>query len=660
MKKGLFIKIFMPFLVIFLVSSSIISYTSYKFSSNLLQKEVLNASTNMTKQTSNLLNTYFSNFEEQINAVANSKIIHNPKENRNELINDFGRYVKDSNSLMQVYFGTQSYNDFIAYPNKQQSKGYDSRTRDWYKQAVSANGAIVFTNPYKDALTNDMVITVAKAVYTNNKLTGVIGFDVTLKKLNEIVGTAKIGETGSTSVYDKNGMGVYLKDSSSIGQDLTNTPEYQAIKQTGNNEGSVTLKDTNNNEVSSTFTTQKQTGWLIVGSLEKSELTDKSSAIALPILISVLISLILSTVIFYFVVRRITNPIKSLNETIKEVEAGNFSISITSTSNDEVGELTNSFNSMITRIRDLILTIEETSTNVKDASNSLLRNTEENSKAIEEISITMSKIADGTTTQTTLTDKNYEVVSAFATHLEDVGHKNIEIETKSTGLYNLSLEGQEKIKVLRNQQQKTIQTTNDMVNAIHKLDASSNNINSIVSTISSIADQTNLLSLNASIEAARAGEFGKGFAVVAEEVRKLAEISGESTHEIATLIEAMQVETKNAIKLIETTLQVINEQDRIVNNTEDTFNEIADTIQLNSEMIKAIGKSVEKILNTKDELLESTKVAFDITQETAAATQEVTASVEEQSASMELLTDLAVTLDKQATLLIDEFKDIKR
>jgi len=660
LKKGLFIKIFMPFLVIFLVSSSIISYTSYKFSSNLLQKEVLNASTNMTKQTSNLLNTYFNNFEEQISAASNSKIIHNPKENRNELINDFGRYVKDSNSLMQVYFGTQSYNDFISYPNKQQSKGYDARTRDWYKQAVSANGAIIFTNPYKDALTNDMVITVAKAVYTNNKLTGVIGFDVTLKKLNEIVGTAKIGETGSTSVYDKNGIGVYLKDSSSIGQDLTNTPEYQAIKQTGNTEGSVTLKDANNNEVSSTFTTQKQTGWLIVGSLEKSELTDKSSAIALPILISVLISLILSTVIFFFVVRRITNPIKALNETIKEVESGNFSISITSTSNDEVGELTNSFNSMITRIRDLILTIEETSTNVKDASNSLLRNTEENSKAIEEISITMSKIADGTTTQTTLTDKNYEVVSAFASHLEDVGHKNIEMETKSTGLYNLSLEGQEKIKVLRNQQQKTIQTTNDMVNAIHKLDASSNNINSIVSTISSIADQTNLLSLNASIEAARAGEFGKGFAVVAEEVRKLAEISGESTHEIATLIEAMQAETKNAIKLIETTLQVINEQDKIVNNTEDTFNEIAETIQLNSEMIKEIGQSVEKILNTKDELLESTKVAFDITQETAAATEQVTASVEEQSASMELLTDLAVTLDKQATLLIDEFKDIKR
>ncbi len=660
MKKGLFIKIFIPFLVIFLVSSSIISYTSYTFSSNLLQKEILDASGNMTKQTNNLLNTYFSNFEEQINAVSNSDIIHKPKENRAALIKDFGRYVKDSNSLLQVYLGTQSYKDFIAYPNKPVSKDFDARTRDWYKQAVDAKGSIIFTNPYMDAVTDDMVVTIAKAIYTNNKVTGVIGFDVTLSTLNEIVGSAKIGDSGSTSVFDKNGMGVYTKDASLIGTNLSNTEQYKAIEKTGQSEGSVTFEDGNGREVSATFTTQKQTGWTIAGSMDKSELSQKSSAIALPILISVLIALVLSTVVFFFVVKKITDAIKSLNQTIRKVEEGDFSIQVSSNRNDEVGELTNSFNTMVTKIRDMIFIIEKTSSEVKDASQSLLRNTEENSKAIEEISITMSKIADGTTNQTEITDNNFDIVSKFASHLEEVGHKNVEMESKSTGLYNLSLEGQDKIRILRNQQQKTIETTQDMVSAIHKLDASSTNINSIVSAISSIAEQTNLLSLNASIEAARAGEFGKGFAVVAEEVRKLAEISAASTSEIRALIEAMQGETKNAIQLIETTLEVINEQDRIVNNTEDTFNNIAQTIQINSELINEIGYSVEKVLNAKDELIDSTRTASEITQETAAATQEVTASVEEQSASMELLTDLAVTLDKQATSLMEEFKDIKR
>jgi methyl-accepting chemotaxis protein len=197
-----------------------------------------------------------------------------------------------------------------------------------------------------------------------------------------------------------------------------------------------------------------------------------------------------------------------------------------------------------------------------------------------------------------------------------------------------------------------------MVEAIRSLDVNSKNIGEIITTISGIADQTNVLAMNAAIEAARAGEMGKGFAVVADEVRKLAEKSADSSKKIEQLIKQMINQTQNTVSLIETTHQTIKKQDDIVNETDESFALISNTIVDNSTNIDEIVDLINDMMMKKDAILQST-LQSQPSQETAAETEEVSASVEKQSASMEHLQELANKVGKQADKLLEDFKNIK-
>ena len=206
---------------------------------------------------------------------------------------------------------------------------------------------------------------------------------------------------------------------------------------------------------------------------------------------------------------------------------------------------------------------------------------------------------------------------------------------------------------------KTKSATMEVNEIVQDMNESTKQINAISETIASITAQTNLLSLNASIESARAGEAGKGFAVVAEEIRKLAEQSKDSTEEIKAIIAIIQEKSDVAVKAINLTENVVNEQDLAVSETKQIFSEILKSIELMimkvdetkihiSDMDKKKQSTVSKIEN----------ISF-ISEQTASASEEVTASAEEIAATMEELTNHSTDLKKLAEQLENEIKKFK-
>lgn len=199
----------------------------------------------------------------------------------------------------------------------------------------------------------------------------------------------------------------------------------------------------------------------------------------------------------------------------------------------------------------------------------------------------------------------------------------------------------------------------EFIKLISNIQVQYNSIQDFARIITGIAQQTNLLSLNASIEAARAGEAGKGFAVVADEIRKLAEQSNNFTNDIKTIINELKTKSQNAVDLMQETKYVVEEQATSVKETEGKFKGIAEAIDIIKNIIEKLNQSTSLMVENKDKIIDLTQNLSAISEENAAATEETAASMEEQSATIQEIASAGerlATIAEELKVSIDKFK----
>jgi methyl-accepting chemotaxis protein len=341
------------------------------------------------------------------------------------------------------------------------------------------------------------------------------------------------------------------------------------------------------------------------------------------------------------------------------VKKGDFSRLIDSKSYGVLGGVGSVVNVVLSDIRTLIDGFFSLSLSIVQSSRKVSSTAEEASRAIEEITKTVDEIAKGASAQAEEAQQGVQIVEKLSEQISFVYESYSGVTSETAKINELNKVGLEAVSILREKSKENFETSEKIFSVVEKLTNTTKDIGLFVESIENIAEQTNLLALNAAIEAARAGEAGRGFAVVADEVRKLADQSRQSTEEINNLMQSIQEESQSAIKAMEVMKKVSHDQSVAVNKTDNSFNDIANAINLIVSKINEVNQAVIQMQNDKNEVISAIENISSVSEETAASSQEVAASTEHQLKSIDDMKTASQGLDELVHELDQKLKKYK-
>ena len=402
------------------------------------------------------------------------------------------------------------------------------------------------------------------------------------------------------------------------------------------------------------------TGFVVAVSETNYEIMSSATRSALTVVILGLILLAIAIVISFMIAKSFTEPIAAVNESLGALADGRFAkVDKFDKRKDEFGAISKATNSVIETLSDIVSHIKQSATDVgkssdelSDMANQIAQTAEDVSNAVQEIASGATQQADEIQSATENVGKIGDAVGNVQTSTDDLSglagkmKEASEVSSKSlTLLKDSSVEMTTKIDDIA----KTIQATQEAVD----------NISEKVEGITSIATQTNLLSLNASIEAARAGEAGKGFAVVAEEIGKLADDSKAMADDIMKEMNTLLEQSKAAVAAAEDVKNGNNEQQIAIGETLDAVNGMLDDIGSTVGGVQLISEGADTCATSKNAVVDTMSALSAISEENAASSEETGASMQELSATVTTLATSADGLKDIAVQLNEEMKFFK-
>lgn len=353
------------------------------------------------------------------------------------------------------------------------------------------------------------------------------------------------------------------------------------------------------------------------------------------------------------------HSIKKFSLEIDSFKSGDFSNFIESKKYGILGSIASVVNVVISEIRTLIESFFSLSLSITQASRSVVSTTQNATNAITEISKTIDEIAKGASSQAEEAQHGVQVVDKLSEQINFVYESYNGITAETNKISELNSVGLKAVTTLRDKSKETYETSEKIFSVVENLTNATKNIGLFVESIENIAEQTNLLALNAAIEAARAGEAGKGFAVVADEVRKLADESRKSTEEINNMMQSIAEESALAISSMEIMKKVSQDQNLAVDKTNSSFIDIANAIDFIVEKISDVNTSVIKMQNDKGDVISAIENISSVSQQTAASSEEVAATTENQLKILDEMKTSAQSLDQLVNQLNINLKKYK-
>ena len=566
----------------------------------------------------------------------------------------------------QKYYGPYKYKDGgnIKLTWDYSNAEYDYFKYDWYKKGLATDN-IAWSEPFYDEVSKITMLTIAKPIIKDNKKVGVVTVDLAINQLEDYIKNIKVGEQGYAFIVTGDGYYLATTDAEKNLKVKISEDSVGKISQVGKTitdakESMLVRNDAFGADSYVSVTPIGTTGLKLVLVLPTEEFHAGINKIMYAnIMVFVMILIAISLLIIYLFNNRINMPLTKLIGSAKGLASGDLTTAVSVERDDEIGELAENFKIMSNNFKKIITDVNRMAQQVASSGQELCSGSEQSAVGTQEIAQSIVKVAEAVAEQSTLIDKAAESVAVISNSINtasDSAEKTLEnVESSAVSAKN----GYTSVKSAIGQMENIDAKINEAAETVLKLGTQSKQIGEIVSTISDIAGQTNLLALNAAIEAARAGEQGRGFAVVADEVRKLAEQSQVAAKHIADLIREIQTQTTKAVEFMETGTQEVKLGSQLVGDAGKTFSEIVTKVDKVTLDVKLVVAEIKKIVQERDSMVKLIDNLEVIGTKTSDQSQNVSATVEEQAATLEQLAAVSRSLSEMSQELhkvVNSFK----
>ncbi|MFV3012418.1 methyl-accepting chemotaxis protein [Clostridium botulinum] len=667
--KNLILCTILPLTILSMVFLFILSYSNSK---NIISNEIEDKMKFQTKAISENIEksllTHKKIAETLSKTVESSKDIM-PKDTYKNIV---GNFIKTNDETFgtgiwfepykfnakEKFFGPYCFKDGnkIVYTDKYSTESYNYMNYDWYKSAKSSTASCVWSKPYLDELSNiTMVSTSAAFKDKSGNFLGVATADINLDRLQKMIADVKFGKTGKAILLDKDGNYITNPNKSkivkmNITKETENSLSTLGKEMLSNKKGTGTYKEGDVKKLVY-YDSIPETGWIIALSIDQSEVTSPLKQLLIKSIVFILIALALIVIFILWFSNYLTKNINRVNIFSETISNGDLTKSLSIDSKDELGAMGKNLNSMKNTLNNIINNFNISLKDIVSISEELSASAEQTQSASDQIAQSVSDIATGSETQSKTSQDSVKNLEEIYKGMEQISDNVQSVTNYSMATYKKAEEGNITVSTAINKMKDIEESAIASADIVTTLEEKSNNIDNIVSLITSISEQTNLLALNAAIEAARAGEAGKGFAVVAEEVRKLAEESSASAGSIGDIIKEVQSDITKVVNSMKIETNNVNEGIVIVQNTKSSFENILSSIDKVSREMQDVSAVIEEITASTETVVNSLEKIDSIIKESSSNTQNVAASAEEQTAIMKEVAEVATKLSQMSLKL---------
>lgn len=373
--------------------------------------------------------------------------------------------------------------------------------------------------------------------------------------------------------------------------------------------------------------------------------------------------LLLGVFVAWICARRMTRPLIRMTSAVDRIAGFDLTedpeLIALDKNKGETGAIAHAVLHMKQALRSMVQQIRAQSANIHQASGQLEENATATSGNVDSVETAVNEIATGATSQATETQRATEDVVMMGTMIEDTSTQVESLNSTAVEMSNASASARDALEELNHINEKAIESIEVIYQQTHTTNESALKIKDVTELIASIAEETNLLSLNASIEAARAGDAGKGFAVVASQIQKLAEQSNASTKKIDDIIHTLLMDSENAVHTMEEVREVMHQQSEKVEQTKQVFGSVNQGIDQSISGMETISEHTRQLDHARENIVDTVQNLSAIAQENAASTEETNAVVMEIGGVMQQISGNAQELRRIADILEKNMETFK-
>lgn len=671
--KSVGLKLFFIIIVSIVACVLTVGLIAYSQAKNLVEKNVSEASYQTVNQVTNNLDIVFQSYADltlqmlidkelqtELKVLSTTNDSYDILQSSRTISDRMSTYIMGNTTITgAAIISTDEEDGVVTAGNNNGYKGDTLTKTDWFQKTLEQDGRLVWIEPSGTGIIASKspnaigLARVIKAASTPYVLVMEVNLDAILKRYQDV----QLGEGSTLAIVNGAGQYVVNDDLSKLGE-----PHIVTLPNEGEEAKSDSKKMTtvDGSSVLAAYQTSEITGWRFVATIPVEKLVEQASIISKLTWLMVALATIIAIAIGVLVVRTIATPLVKLRNLMVEGARGNLTVRSTITKRqDEIGQLADSFNDMMTQITSLALQTTHSAAEVLETASELTDASKKTAIAAKEIAVATDEIANGATSLAVEAERGSDLTNHMNAQMKDVISANEQMSQSAIEVEQASQQGTAYMGQLIQKTGLTEEMTRSMVEKVDALKDSTGSIVKILDVLNNLTKQTNILSLNATIEAARAGAAGKGFMVVADEIRKLADQSKQSIDIVGQITAKIQGEIEETVNVLSEAYPLFQEQITSVKEANQIFLTVQAQMGHFVEKLELATSSIGQLDESQSVLSEAMTNVSAVAEESSATSEEVASLSTEQLSISDGLVRLSEKLDSVSRGLKDSLSKFK-